>query len=81
MILLLMSSCYLLKLLLDLIDLRDINECDVLLPVYTLELEAFVDGSRVHEVYFLLYDWELYCFLVLDVLYHYYYSQNCDSQL
>lgn len=58
MFFLLMSFCNLLKLLLDLIDLRDIDKCYVLLPVYALELETFVDGARVHEVDFLLDDWE-----------------------
>ena len=66
----------LLKLLLDLIDLGDIDKGDVLLPVDALELEAFVDGARVHEVYLLLDDWELQGLLVLDVLYHYYYSRE-----
>lgn len=71
-----MSFGNLLKLLLDLIDLRDIDKRDVLLPVYALELQAFVDGACVHEVDFLLDDWELQGFLVLDVLYHYYYSMR-----
>lgn len=68
-----MPFCNLLILLLDLIDLGDIDKCDVLLPVYALQLEAFVDGAGVHEVDLLLDDWELQGLLVLDVLYHYYY--------
>lgn len=71
-----MPLCNLLKLLLDLIDLGDIDEGDVLLPVDALELEALVYGARVHEVHLLLYHWELQGLLVLYVLYHYYYSSD-----
>jgi hypothetical protein len=40
----------LLKLLLYLIDFGDINDCNVLLAIEPLQLEAFIDGATADEV-------------------------------
>ena len=55
LVLFLLAPGHLRVLLLDLVDFGDIDEGDVLLPAYFLQLQAFVYRAAAHHVQLLLY--------------------------
>ena len=61
----------LLVLFFDLIDFRDIDKCQIFLPIDSLKFQAFVDGCAIDDIHFFFDEWQFDCLLGLALLHEY----------